>query len=151
MKSGVSCVALGLGLLTETLFALGQTSSPTFVAQGPSSAPPSGVLMTPPPAPVSVPPSGVLATVEREAAMTRPFKMAHRVHTAKRSTSVTMRRHVVHSQSVSRRQTITRGMTVDQSIAPKLSVVSTAAEQPRHDGIGYDSLLSQFGKVKEAK
>jgi hypothetical protein len=41
MKSGVSCVALGFGLLTETLFALGQTCSPMFVAQGPSSAPPS--------------------------------------------------------------------------------------------------------------
>jgi hypothetical protein len=140
-----------IGLLTKTLFALGRTSSPMFVAQGPSSAPPSNVLMTPPPAPVSVPPSGVLATVEREAAITRPFKMAQRVHTAKRSPAVTMRRHVVHSRSVSRRQTITRVTTVDQSIAPNLSVVSTAAEQPRDDGIGYDSFLSQFGKVKEAK
>jgi hypothetical protein len=63
MKGGVSCVAFGFGLLPETLFASGQTTSPTFVAQGPSSAPPSGVLMTPPPAPVLVPPSGVLPTV----------------------------------------------------------------------------------------
>jgi hypothetical protein len=40
MKSGASCVALGFGLLTETLFAMGQTISPPFVvAQGPSSAP----------------------------------------------------------------------------------------------------------------
>jgi hypothetical protein len=61
VKGGVSCVVFGFGLLTETLFAMGQTISPPFVvAQGPSSAPPSGVLMTPPLAPVAVPPSGVL-------------------------------------------------------------------------------------------
>ena len=107
--------------------------------------------MTTPTAPVFVPPSGVLATVERNAAITQPFKMAQKVHTAKRPTSITMRRHVVHSRTVSRRQTITRGTTVDQSIAPALSVVSRAAEQPRHDGIGYNSFLSQLGKVKEAK
>jgi hypothetical protein len=65
MKGGLSCIALALGLLTETLFALGQTTNPTAVAQGPSSAPPSGVLVTPPPAPVLVPPSGVLPNVER--------------------------------------------------------------------------------------
>jgi hypothetical protein len=98
-----------------------------------------------------VPPSGVLATVEREAAITRPFKMAQRVHTAKRSPAVTMRRHVVHSRSVSRRQTITRVTTVDQSIAPNLSVVSTAAEQPRDDGIGYDSLSIPIRKGKRGE
>ena len=65
MKTGVSCVALSLGLFTATMITLAQTPSPTVVAQGPSSAPPSGVLATPPcspPAAVSVPPSGVLAT-----------------------------------------------------------------------------------------
>jgi hypothetical protein len=55
MKTGVSCVALGFGLFTETFVALAQTTGPTFVAQGPSSAPPSGILATPPAAPVSVP------------------------------------------------------------------------------------------------
>ena len=150
MKGGVFCVAFGFGLLTETLFALGQTTSPTFMAQGPTSAPPSGVLMTPQPAPVFVPPSGVLP-VERHAATARPFKMAQQIHITKRSTPVSMRRQVVHSRPASRRHTITRPTTVDQSIAPTLSVVSRAAEQPRNDGIGYDSLLSQLGKVKEAK
>jgi hypothetical protein len=132
MKGGVSCVALGLGLLTETLFALGQTSSPTLVvAQGPSSAPPSGVLMTPPPAPVLVPPSGVLPTVERHAVTARPLKMAQRVHIAKRSTPVAMRRHTVSSRPATRRHTITRPTTVAQSMAPRLTVVGVAAEQPR--------------------
>ena len=80
MKGGVSSVVFGFGLLTETLFAMGQTISPPFVvAQGPSSAPPSGVLMTPPLAPVAVPPSGVLMpppTVERHAITTVPVKTA---------------------------------------------------------------------------
>jgi hypothetical protein len=108
MKGGVSCVALGFGLLTETLFALGQTANPTLVAQGPSSAPPSGVLMTPPPAPVLVPPSGVLPTVERHAVTARPLKMAKHLHIAKTSTPVSMRRHVVSSRSASWRHTIRR-------------------------------------------
>jgi hypothetical protein len=151
MKSGMSCVALGLGLLTETLFAFGQTTSPTFLAQGPSSAPPSGVLMTPPTAPVFVPPSGVLATVERHAVTAWPFKMSQKVHAAERSAPVTTRRHVVHYRSASRRHTITRPTLVAQNIAPTLSVVATAAEEPRHDGIGYDSFLSQLGKAKEPK
>jgi hypothetical protein len=82
MKGGLSCVALAFGLLTETLFALGQTTSPTSVAQGPSSPPPSGVLATPPPAPVLVPPSGVLPTLERHAVAGRPLKMAQQIHTS---------------------------------------------------------------------
>jgi len=151
MKGGVSCVAFGFGLLTETLFALGQTASPTFVAQGPSLAPPSGVLMTPPPAPVLVPPSGVLPTVERHAVTARPFKMAQQIHIAKRSTPVSMHRQVVNSRTASRRHTITRPTTVAQNMAPTLSVVSAAAEEPRHDETGYDSFLSQLGKAKEAK
>ena len=76
MKTGVSCVALSLGLFTATMITLAQTPSPTVVAQGPSSAPPvrrsgdtarragpvppSGVLATPRAAPLSVPPPGVL-------------------------------------------------------------------------------------------
>ena len=52
MENGVSylALALGVGLLTETLFAHGQTLSPTLVAQAPA-VPPSGVLVTQPPAP----------------------------------------------------------------------------------------------------
>ena len=97
MKGGLSCVAFAFGLLTETLFALGQTNNPTAVAQGPSSPPPSGVLMTPPPAPVLVPPSGVLPTLERHAVTGRPLKMAQQIHIAKSSAPVSMRRHTISS------------------------------------------------------
>ena len=44
MKNGVSYLKLGIGLLTGTLVAYGQTPSPTAVAQSPVTAPPSGVL-----------------------------------------------------------------------------------------------------------
>ena len=144
MKGGLSCVALAFGLLTETLFALGQTTSPTSVAQGPSSPPPSGVLATPPPAPVLVPPSGVLPTLERHAVAGRPLKMAQQIHIAKTYASASMRRHTVSSRPASRRHTITRHITVAQSMAPTLTVVSAAAEEPRHD----ETFLSQLGKVK---
>ena len=112
MKTGVSCVALGFGLFTATIIALGQTTSPTVLAQGPSSAPSSGVVAAPPAAPVSVPPSGVLATppeaqlsghpVERSGdverhrvSKARPIKTAQNVHN-QRSKPATMRRHVAH-------------------------------------------------------
>jgi len=150
MKIGASYLALGIGLLTGTV--LGQTSQPTLVAQ--ALTPPSGVLITQPPAPVAVPPSGVLEsppTVERRTVTTLPFKTAQKVQTAKRATPVTMRRHVMHRRSAAPRQTITRTTTVDQSIAATPSAVSTAAEQPRNNGIGYELFLSQFGKEKEAK
>ena len=99
MKSGVSYLTLGIGLLTGPLFAYGQTPSPTFVAQAPVTVPPSGVLVTQPPAPVPVPPSGVLVTpptIERHAVTTVPVKTAQTVRIAKRATPITMRRHVVH-------------------------------------------------------
>ena len=76
-SASMSYLALGIGLLTETSFALGQTPSPMLVAQVTGSVPPSGVLITPPPAPVAVPPAGVLATVERRA-VTLPFKTAQK-------------------------------------------------------------------------
>ena len=101
MENGVSylALALGVGLLTETLFAHGQTLSPTLVAQAPA-VPPSGVLVTQPPAPVAVPPSGVLVTqpmVERRTFATVPVKTAQTVRTAERATPV--RRHVRHRRA----------------------------------------------------
>ena len=149
MKGGVSCVVFGFGLLTETLFAMGQTISPPFVvAQGPSSAPPSGVLMTPPLAPVAVPPSGVLMpppTVERHAITTVPAKTAQ----TKIARSAT--RHSVPRASSTRRKIIARATTVDQIIKPIPSAVSAAAEEPRNNGTGYELFLSQFGKAKETQ
>jgi hypothetical protein len=62
MKSGAHYLALGIGLLSE--MSSQQQPRPTLVAQVTGSVPPSGILKTPPPAPVAVPPSGVLATVE---------------------------------------------------------------------------------------
>ena len=151
MKNGMSCLALGISLLTKTSFALGQTPSPTLIAQAPAFAPPSGVLSTAPPAPVAVPPSGVLVTpptVERPVT-TVPVKAAQTVQIAKRATPVTMRRHVLHRRSPTPRETITRTTTVDQSIVVAPSVISRVAEQSPHDGIGYELFLSQFGKAKE--
>jgi hypothetical protein len=58
MKSGAYYLALGIGLLSE--MSSQQRPSPTLVAQVTGSVPPSGILKTPPPAPVAVPPSGVL-------------------------------------------------------------------------------------------
>ncbi len=53
--SGASHLAFGIGLLTETALALGQTPSATLIAQVTGSTPPAGVLVAPPPAPVAVP------------------------------------------------------------------------------------------------
>ena len=133
MKGGLSCVVFAFGLLTETLLALGQSNNPTAVAQGPSSPPPSGVLMTRPPAPVLVPPSGVLPTLERHAVTGRPLKMAQQIHIAKSSVPVSMRRHTISSPPAARCRTITRPVTVAQSMAPTLTIVSAAAEEPRHN------------------
>src|SRR5690349_14212185 len=72
MKTGVSCVALGFGLFAATIIAMAQATGPTFLAQGPSSAPPSGVVAAPPAAPVSVPPSGVLTTQRAAPALVTP-------------------------------------------------------------------------------
>jgi hypothetical protein len=145
--NGVSYLALAVGLLTKTSFAFGQTLSPTLVAQLTGSVPPSGVLITPQPAPVVVPSSGVLATVERHAVTTFPLKL----QTTKRATLGTMRRHVVHWRLAVRRETTTGTTTEQPSIAATPWVVGGAAEQPRHDGIGYEIFLSSLGKGKETK
>jgi hypothetical protein len=152
MKNSVSYLALGVGLLTGTLFAYGQTFS--LVAQAPATVavPPSGVLVTQPPAPVAVPPSGVLPTIERRTVATVPVKTAQKVRTAERATPVAMRRHVVHWRPAARRMTISRTTTVGQSIAAAPPVVTTAAAtQPRGDGRGYELFLPWGGKEKEAK
>jgi hypothetical protein len=158
MKTGVSCVALCFGLFTATIIALAQTTSPTFLAQGPSSAPPSGVVAAPPAAPVSVPPSGVLATppsaqrpvtpsgvlatAERHrVSKARPIKTAQNVR-HQRSKPATMRRHVVHHWTAPRHDKGKPPTILARNIAPAPSVDSSAAEAGR-------SFLSQFGKAKE--
>jgi hypothetical protein len=149
MKSGAYYLALGIGLLSEMSFASQQRPSPILVAQVTGSVPPSGVLITPPPAPVAVPPSGVLATVERRTVTTLPFKTAQKLQTTKRATPVRTRRHIVHWRSASRPETTTPTATVDQSVAATPLVIKTTPEQARHDGIGYELFLPQLGKGKE--
>jgi hypothetical protein len=91
--NGVSYLALGIGLLTETTFVLGQVAGQMTVGQVTGSVPSAGVLITPPPAPVPVPSSGVLATVERHA-VTLPLKTTQKFQITKRPG--TTRRHVMH-------------------------------------------------------
>ena len=62
MRKRASYLALGVGLVVGTSNAQGQTHLPIFIAEASVVAPPSGVLVTQPPAPVAVPPSGVLIT-----------------------------------------------------------------------------------------
>jgi hypothetical protein len=147
MKSGAYYLALGIGLLSETSFASQQRPSPTLVAQVTGTVPPSGVLITPPPAPVAVPPSGVLATTEHGHVPTLPFKTAQKMQTTKKAIPAGTRRHDVHWRSATRRKTTTP--TGDQSVAATPLVVKTSPEQSRPDGIGYESFLPQFGKGKE--
>ena len=152
MRICVSSLALGIGLLIETALALGQASSPTVVAQVSGSERPSGVLITPPPAPVAVPPSGVLPTAERRGVVTLPFRWSQKIQTAKNARPVTMRRHVAHLRSAARRQTITRITTVDQSIGGATPpVVSSSTEQTSQEGTGFELLLAQLGKGKVSK
>jgi hypothetical protein len=142
LKIGMPYLALGIGLLTGTSFALGQTPSAAPIAQ----APPSGLLGTAPPAPVPVPSSGVLTpppTVEQHAITNAPVKTAETRQIAKSAT-----RHE-HQRSVApRRQTIARTTTVVQNIEATPRVASTSSSQPSQDGPGYELLLSQLGKGK---
>jgi hypothetical protein len=161
LKIGMSCLALGIGLLTGTSFASGQTPSATPIAQAPVLAPPSGLLRTAPPAPVPVPSSGVLTappapvpvpssgvptpppTVEPHAITNVPVKTAQTRQIAKSAT-----RHV-HQRSVTpQRQTIARTTTIVQNIEATPRVVSTSSSQPSQDGPGNELLLSQLGKGK---
>jgi len=144
----MSCLALGLGLLTETSFALEQTPSPTLVAQVTGSAPPSGVLRTPQPAPVVAPPSGVLVTVERRAFAALPFKTAQKLQITKRASAITKRRHIVH-RSANRREAARPTSTGDQSAAAIPLVAKTIGEPPRRDGS--EILFAPFGKGKAGR
>ena len=145
--NGVSYLAFGIGLLTETSIALGRTSSAMLVAQVTGSSPPAGVLVTPPPAPVAVPPSGVLATVERGAVTALPFKTAQKLQTTKSAPPVRTNRHVVHARSATRRETTTRTTPVGQRVAVTPLVVKTSPEQPSNDGL--ELFFRQLGKGKE--
>jgi hypothetical protein len=145
MKSGAYYLALGIGLLSE--MSSQQQPRPTLVAQVTGSVPPSGILKTPPPAPVAVPPSGVLATVEHSHVPTLPFKTAQKLQTTKKTVPARTRRHDVHWRSATRRKTGTP--SGDQSVAATPLVVKTAPEQARHDGIGHELFLAPLGKGKE--
>ena len=139
----VSYFALGVGLLTETLCAIGLSSM--LVAQVTGAVPPSGVLITPPPAPVAVPPSGSLATVERNVATTSvPFRTQF-LQTRPRIRLNTTRRYARRWRA-HRRTTAPTSLAADQSQAATISLVEAVTEQPR---TGYGLFFSQFGKGKE--
>jgi hypothetical protein len=144
--NGVSYLALGIGLLTETTFALGQVAGQMTVAQVTGSVPSAGVLITPPRAPVPVPSSGVLATVERHAVVTLPLKTTQKFQITKRPGRT--RRYVVHRRAAVRSEMMTRGTTTAQQRIATPSMVGTAADQPRHAGIGFEFFLSPLGKGK---
>ena len=146
MRNSVLCLVLGVGLLAGTLIAHGQTPMPTLVAQAPVTVPPSGVLVTQPPAPVPIPPSGVLVTQpnpEGHTVAIAPVKPTQQVRTAE-TAAPTTGRHVAHRrtaarrattrtlarQDVARRVTTTRTTTVRESIVSASAIATTAAPAP---------------------
>jgi hypothetical protein len=76
-----------------------------------------------------------------------PIKAAQTVNIAKSREPVAMRRRVVHRRSTAPPETIARTTTVDQSVVVTPSVGSSVAEQPPHDGMGYEFFW--LGKAKE--
>jgi hypothetical protein len=148
MKTGLPHLAVGIGLLAETSLAIGQAPSQMLVAQVTGAVPPSGVLLTPPPAPVSVPPSGVLTTVESRQVTAPEFKTGQKSQTARRATAAIVRRHFMHRWYVAPHET-TRAASTDQGKTVTPLVVKTIPEQPRTDERGFDLLLPWLGKGKE--
>jgi hypothetical protein len=133
VRNSVFCLVLGVGPLAGTLIAHAQTLRPTLVAQAPVTAPPSGVLVTQPPAPVPVPPSGVLVTQpspQGHAVAATPVKITEHVRTAETVAPTTMR-HVVHRRTAARRVT-TRATTVRESIDATPAVATTVAAAPTY-------------------
>jgi outer membrane immunogenic protein len=131
MRKRVSCLAFGVGLAAGTLNAQGQTHGPTFVGQAPVAVPPSGVLVTQPPAPVAVPPSGVLVTqptAKRHTVATVPIKKAQTVEVVERTAPTTMRRHVYH-RTASRHVT-TRTLVLDDLAAKHATTTAAATPAP---------------------
>jgi hypothetical protein len=113
--------------------------------------PPSGVLVTPPPAPSAVPPSGVLLQpepVERRTVTTVPVKTVQPLHTAERAAPPTMRRHVVQTaarrglprtlarEDGAERVTTTRTTTIRQRIVAPPLVVTMVAATPAYVSSG---------------
>jgi len=75
-----------------------------------------------------------------------PVKTTQKFQITKRSG--TTRRHVVHRRAAVRSEMMTRGSTTAQQSIATPSMVGTAADQPRHAGIGYEFFLSPLGKGK---
>lgn len=98
MRKSVSCLALGVGLVAGTLNAQGQTHGPTFVAPVP--VPPSGVLVTQPPA-------------ARRTVATAPIKRAQTVEVVERT---------VHQRTASRH--VTTRTLVQEDLAAKHATLS---------------------------
>ena len=128
MRTSISCLTLGIGLVAGTIDVQGQTHGPTFFAQAPVPVPPSGVLLTQPPAPVAVPPSGVLVTqppTERRRVATAPIKRARTAKVVERTAPTTMRGHV-HQRSASPHEA-TRTLVREDLAAKHAAAVAAGA------------------------
>jgi hypothetical protein len=130
VRNSVFWLVLGVGPLAGTLIAHAQTPRPTLVAQAPVTVPPSGVLVTQPPAPVAVPPSGVLVTRPTAEGPTAPTIMRHVVHRRPAARRVTTR--TLARKDVARRVTTTLTATVRESIEATPAVATTAAAAPTY-------------------
>jgi hypothetical protein len=126
-------LAFGIVLLTETVAGLA-------VAQVTGSAPPSGILATPLPAPVSVPSSGSLAALDRGIADARPLTAVRRQVIGKRVSLGQRRRRIDRV-----RPTILPATPVNEH--PPGSISTTSGPEP--DSVGSEIFFRSFGKAKE--
>jgi hypothetical protein len=140
-----SYLVLGVGLFTETAFALAQTPRSMLLAQVTGAVPPSGVLQTPLPAPV--PPSGTLATIDRQSVITVPSTTEQKFRIGKNVSPLEVRRRSVHRTSGTHRPAPTSSTTVESVNASR--VVKEPGEVMPREGMGDAFFLSQFGKGKE--
>jgi hypothetical protein len=152
-----SYLVLSVGFFVETSLALGQTPTAMSIAQETGTMPPSGTLITSPPAPVAVPSSGALADDRHPISAlpftALPFTADRRFRVAKRIAVPPNRHHNLHLAGTQRRRMT--GTQRRRSPAPSPPVESAilpmvdreSAEQPREGTT--DGFLFPFGKSKE--
>jgi hypothetical protein len=139
-----SYVVLSVGFFVETSLALGQTPAALSIAQETGTMPPSGTLITSPPAPVAVPSSGALAD-DRHPISALPFTADRRFRVAKTIAVPPNRHHNLHRTGTQRRRSPAPSPPVESAILPRVDQES--AEQPREGTT--DGFLFPFGKSKE--
>lgn len=129
VRNTVLCLVLGVGLLAGTSIAHAQSPMPNRVAQAPVTVPPSGALVTEPPAPVVVPPSGVLvppANSEGHALGAARVKKTQRLRTVQTAAPTAVRVH----HRIATRGVTTRTLARHESILAVRGVERTATAEP---------------------